>query len=139
MVNVGISFQNDLRWSNIQSVRVEPWVVESQGQMLSPKKVILLSAKVFPISTITDTLRLAIFFYWWYKKSNKEIIPIIKDSDDTSRKMKKQIDTLIIETAFGDDVDAKEDKDINPLQLWRVQSQKRLQESTKEHTLLRLL
>jgi hypothetical protein len=50
---------------------------------------------------------------------------IIKDSDDTSRDMKKQIDTLTIGTAFGDDVDAKEDKDINPLQFWRVQSQKR--------------
>ena len=53
--------------------------------------------------------------------------------------MKRQVDTLIIGTAFGDDVDAKEDKDINPLQFWRVQSQKRPQESTKEHTLLKLL
>jgi hypothetical protein len=42
---------------------------------------------------------------------------IIKDSYDTFREMKKQVDTLIIGTAFGDDVDAKEDKDINPLQL----------------------
>jgi hypothetical protein len=64
---------------------------------------------------------------------------IIKDSDDTSCEMKKQVDTLIIGTAFGDDVYAKEDKDINPLQFWWVQSQKRLQESTKKHTLLRLL
>jgi hypothetical protein len=64
---------------------------------------------------------------------------IIKDSDDPFRNMKKQVDTLIIGTAFGDDVDAKEDKDINTLQLCRVQSQKRLQESTKDHTLLRLL
>ena len=64
---------------------------------------------------------------------------IIKDSYDTFREMKKQVDTLIIGTAFGDDVDAKEDKDINPLQFCRVQSQKRPQESTKEHTLLRLL
>ena len=64
---------------------------------------------------------------------------IIKDSYDTFREMKKQVDTLIIGTAFGADVDAKEDKDINQLQFWRVQSQKRLQESTKEHTLLRLL
>ena len=39
---------------------------------------------------------------------------IIKDSYDTFREMKKQVDTLIIGTAFGDDVDAKEDKDINP-------------------------
>ena len=45
---------------------------------------------------------------------------IIKDSDDTSWDMKKQIDTLIIGTAFGDDVYAKEDKDINPLQFCRV-------------------
>ncbi len=64
---------------------------------------------------------------------------IIKDSDDTSRDMKRQVDTLIIGTAFGDDVDAKEDKDINPLQFWLVQSQKRPQESTKGHTLWRLL
>jgi len=28
--------------------------------------------------------------------------------------MKRQVDTLIIGTAFGDDVDANEDKDINP-------------------------
>ena len=55
---------------------------------------------------------------------------IIKDSDDTLRDTKKQFETLTIGTAFGDDVDAKEDIDINPLQFCRVQSQKRLQEST---------
>ena len=54
----------------------------------------------------------------------------IKDSDDTFRDMKRQVDTLIIGTAFGDDVDANEDKDINPLQFWRVPGQKRPQEST---------
>ncbi len=42
---------------------------------------------------------------------------IIKELDDTLRYTKKQFDTLTIGTAFGDDVDAKEDKDINPLQL----------------------
>ena len=57
MVNVGRSFQNGLRWSSIQSVRVKPGVVESQDQLSSPKKVILLSAKGFPISTITDILK----------------------------------------------------------------------------------
>ena len=41
---------------------------------------------------------------------------IIKGSDDILRGMKKQVDTLIIGIAFGHDVDAKEDKDINPLQ-----------------------
>jgi len=55
---------------------------------------------------------------------------IIKDLYGTLRDAEKQFDTLTIGTAFGDDVDAKEDKDINTLQFCRVQSQKRLQEST---------
>ena len=71
------------------------------------------------ISTVYQNLGIASKFTRTvrYKETNKEIKLIIKDSDDTSRKMKKQVDTLIIGAAFGDDVDAKEVKDINPLSL----------------------